>query len=287
MLSFLPGFIPDIVQAAPFILAFIIGCIQPLRRRPALFYLAFGIMVALQTAPDFGSFVFGGRPPAALQAYVSAFESLKTSIPLVGDLFDLTTGACTGVWFYLVVMFIGVLPKTPLVKRLYTVRSELSILGGIIVFGHVLRVIFFPLYFLVPQFRAVWGIPGVYFMALAGAVVAIPLLICFLVPWVTSFKSIRSAMSARAWKRSQKLAYPFMILMILQGLFFGLGHGFYDLNGAGMGMMSMGGVPVADKITETIQHFSQAAVYALLLVAYVALLAKRTVERRKKKRKIA
>ncbi|NPD32182.1 hypothetical protein HLV35_02725 [Eggerthellaceae bacterium zg-997] len=283
MLSFMPGYIPDIVQAAPFALAFCLLCVRPLRAFPVAFYAPITVLVAAISIPAFCKTAMGPAAPAAIVQMGSALDTAQRAMPLFGDMVDLLTSAVTGVWLYLVVMFIGVMHKGPIVRRLFTVRSELSILGGIIVFGHVLRVIALPTYFMSEQFRAVWGTPALYLMFAATVVVGIALTVLFVVPWVTSFRFIRRRMKGSTWKKVQKTAYPFMYLMLLQGALLGMGHaalGYpFDTQ---QSLYRLMGNP-ADFVTNHAQYVGQAWVYLFLIGLYTALLVRRQLERRERR----
>ena len=202
MLSFLPAQIPAIWEALVLVSAFALLCAKPLREHPLPFYLLFAA------------------------ATVLSFWEPVSSNEVLYEIDQVFASCYTGVAFYLVVMFAGAFNrKHGWVKRLLGVRSELSIIGGIVVFGHVLRVAFMPYMAIAmaPQWQDAWGFAAPV-MFLAGVVIGLPLLVCFLIPWVTSFKTVRRRMDARTWKRVQKLAYPFMALLVLQGFFLGLGH---------------------------------------------------------------
>lgn len=64
----------------------------------------------------------------------------------------------TGVAFYLLVMFAGAFPKKWwFTKRLLSVRTEMSIIGGFVIFAHVIQVlIMVPLSF-TPIWDKAWG----------------------------------------------------------------------------------------------------------------------------------
>ncbi len=203
MIPYIPEIVPDILQALVFTLAFTAVFAKPLRKHPLPFYVVF-IAAAILTFPDLAS--------VNQVAYT---------------LVNLLASCYTGVAFYLLVMFAGALPnKWGLTKLLYSVRSQLSILAGFIIVAHVAKVIFF-----VPMsFTAYWPLiwHGAYpIMFVASTVVGVPLLVCFLAPWITSFPRVRKGMTAAKWKSIQRLAYPFMALLVLQGALLAAGHAVY------------------------------------------------------------
>lgn len=127
-----------------------------------------------------------------------------------------------------IVMFTGCLSTAnPLKKRLRPIRGELSVLSFIFILGHL--VVFMPSYL----GRLLGGAvlkPNVE----AAVIVVLILTALFTVLGVTSFKFVRCAMSPRAWKNLQRLAYLMVALYIVHVGFFlgtsvlggsGKGHG--------------------------------------------------------------
>lgn len=113
-----------------------------------------------------------------------------------------------------IVMFTGCLDNTsPLKKRLRPVRGELSVLSFIFILGHL--AVFMPSYLERLLGGAVLK-PNVE----TTVIVALALTALFAVLGVTSFKSVRRAMSPRAWKNLQRLAYLMVALYIVHVGFF-------------------------------------------------------------------
>ena len=102
--------------------------------------------------------------------------------------------------FFVVVMYIGVFDGIEFVKqRLKPTRAALSIMGCILILGHVVKYL---LAFL-PRMGELGG-------ALAASIwVAIGLFVLMLVLGVTSFQAVKRAMSASSWIKLQKWAYLF------------------------------------------------------------------------------
>lgn len=143
----------------------------------------------------------------------------------------------------------------------------MSIIGGFVIFAHVIQVlIMVPLSF-TPIWDKAWG-GGLtsIIMFIAASVVGVPLTVCFFVPWITSFRTVRGIMEHSTWKRVQRLAYPFMALMVLQGILLSIGHAVYAQPG-GDGFVG---------------YVVNALAYAAIGVAYVALKQRRRAERRAK-----
>lgn len=203
MLPFIPAFVPNILQALAVVCLFFLPLSRQVRNHPAVFYALF----------------------AACSA-ATFFEPLPGGA-LADTLVQLVASCYTGVAIYLAVMFAGALPKRwKATKRLLSIRSEMSIIGGIVIFAHCLRVLSLAPLSFSWYWGLIWG-EGALPMLLACGVVGPALLVCFMVPWVTSFPFVRRRMSYPAWKRTQKLAYPFMALLVLQGAFLAVGHGMY------------------------------------------------------------
>lgn len=237
MIPYVPEIVPKILQALVLALAFSVVAAKPLRKHPWPFYILFIVAGAL------------------------TFVDLASISPLADTLVGLFASCYTGVAFYLLVMFTGALPNTwKLTKLLYSVRSQLSILAGFIIVAHAAKVIFFiPL-----SFTAYWPLiwKGAYpVMFVASTVVGLPLLICFLAAWVTSFPRVRRSMEPARWKRVQRLAYPFMALLVLQGMLLAAGHAVYV--GSGDDRFAV--------------YVATGACYAVIGLLYLALKTRKTV----------
>lgn len=227
MLPFFPSFIPNLIQIAPFALAFALVFAGMLRKHAGVFYSFWTLAVVAVSWYAPVVLALGDATPSFVLAYQASLEAAESSQPLIESAVTLLTSSFTGVFFYLIVMFSGALEKTPFVKRLLSVRSELSVLGGIIIMGHVVRVISFPLLFLSPIAEKIWGSLASGAMFAASVVIGPLLTLVFVIPWITSFKAVRRRMSHTTWKKTQMLAYPFMALMIAQGFFLAVGHCLY------------------------------------------------------------
>lgn len=272
MLPFFPSFIPGIVQTFPFILIFSLACAKLLRHHAAAFYLVWGGVVAISSWSGLVMGIMGESAPRAIQVYDASLQMLEQSSPVMGTLSTLLTSSYAGVSFFLIVMFIGAMRPSPLVKRLYAVRSELSILGGIIIFGHVLRVFDFPANFANEQFSTIWGPTACGWMIVATAVIGPLLTVVFLVGWTTSFPAIRRRMKPRTWKRLQRAtAYPFMALMLAQGFCLAVGHALIAYPWSGTQVQYALMMAPTAWLGTFAQEVATAAVYAMLAVAYLVM----------------
>lgn len=226
-----PSVVPPIVSALIYVIFFILLFDNMLRRNPVPFYVLFAAAGALR------------------------LSGLEDAVPQVAPWIELMASCYIGVAFYLVVMFTGALPrKWSFTKQLLSVRSEISVLAGFIVLFHIFKV-----WDLVPlSFSMFW--PFIWdnaapIMTLGFGVVGPFLVICFLIPWITSFKTVRNSMTHKKWKRTQKLAYPFMVLLVLQGILLAVGHAVY----------------VGPQAAEYAQYVATAVLYVIFGLTYAGL----------------
>lgn len=280
MLPFFPTFIPNLLQIAPFVLVFALVFAKALRSYAGVFYAFFTCAVVLVSWHEPILTFMQEASPAFVVRYGAVLDSAIANSPFISTLVTLTTSSFTGVSLYLIVMFIGAVDKTPWVKRLFSIRSELSILGGIIIVGHLVRTISFAVMTASPGAASVWGEPSSYFMFIAGVIIGPLLTITFLVPWITSFKAVRKRMTHTSWKKVQKLAYPFMALMVAQGLFLALGHCFYGypFDSPSLAMSLMSGSTLW--LETFAQQVATAWMYLFIGVAYLVLRVRKSLRTR-------
>ncbi len=121
-------------------------------------------------------------------------------------LFALVQKCMLSLALFVVVMYIGVLNRDGrLCQWLKPIRSELSIIAWILSLGHV--VVYATTY--LPRAAAGSSFnPNVA----ASFAVAIVLLVLLLVLGITSFNAVKKRMHTEAWKKLQRLAYPFFML---------------------------------------------------------------------------
>ncbi|MEE8716880.1 MAG: hypothetical protein SOI26_03135 [Coriobacteriales bacterium] len=271
MLSFAPTWMPGLVQVFPLVLALTLLLARRLRAHPGTFYALVGGVVAIASWANVAMAVMGDDAHAIVVAFDAAVEQAGQSNPVASLVLALCTSSYAGVSIYLIVMFVGALPRTPAVRRLLSVRSELSILGGIIIAGHVLRVFDFPSNFSDPMFSLVWGDAACAWVFVATAVIGPALTVAFVVPWVLSFPAVRRRMNPHTWKRVQRaFCYPFMALMLAQGFCLAVGHALIAYPWDGVMAQRMLSVP-QEFLGTFAQQVATAWIYALLAVAYAAL----------------
>lgn len=244
MFPIVPDIVPTILVEFVFVLAFVVVVAPALRKCPIPFYIVW------------------------VAACAATFVDIVQWIPWLYRVVQLVASCYAGVAFYLIVMFAGALPKKWwLTKRLLSVRTEMSILGGFVIFSHVIQaIVMVPLSFTSIWTKA-WGDASAIMFA-ATTIVGLPLTVCFFAPWITSFRCVRSIMEHSTWKKVQKLAYPFMALLVAQGILLSAGHAAYY----GFGSEDFWSYVVVS-IT-----------YAVIGVAYLALKMRQRAERRAKAR---
>jgi DMSO/TMAO reductase YedYZ heme-binding membrane subunit len=128
---------------------------------------------------------------AAVIASIVSF-TLETTIINMGYL---------GLSFFIVVMFVTVLEKSEIKKRLMGIRAELAIIGSIFAITHGLKFIVFSI-----DFNFFWEAPLYFYIGIASVVIMLPLTI-------TSFMMIRKTMKGKTWKKLHQLSYLFYVLV--------------------------------------------------------------------------
>ncbi len=182
-----------------------------------------------------------------------------------------------GLAFIMIVMFIGVLPKWKFVRQLYTIRKEMSIIGGLILVGHgVMRL---------PTMKWAWeNLTDMnVFLFFSYAILGVILLVLIFIPWITSFHFARKRFSARGWKTLQTYtSVPLMILICVFGIAINLGWGFSQFPGFGTDLCEATTIPDGTAVSNLAQGygvataFLSAKLYLVFLVTYVSLRIKKT-----------
>lgn len=158
-------------------------CAKPLKKYPVPFYLG---AVAL-----LGLYFWGSATGVRNEAW-SYFQPLMQRCALAFLLFS-------------IVMFVGVLgEKNPLRTHLMPIRRQLSILACIFAVGHI---VFYGASY-IPRISSAFTGNLAFSLGLAALITALMTVLC-----ITSFQIVKHGMSAAAWKRVQRLAYPFYVLI--------------------------------------------------------------------------
>ena len=109
---------------------------------------------------------------------------------------------------FMVVMFLGtVTTHNKVTRKLMSIRGELSIIGCLSVICHnvIFGVLYFPALVQHPEIMTTRNI--------VASIITIILLAMMIPLFITSFKSVRRKMSGKSWKKLQRLAYPFFLLI--------------------------------------------------------------------------
>ena len=118
MLPYIPDVVPNIVVALVIVVAFVVAFAPALRKCPVAFYAVW------------------------IAACMATFVDIVRWIPWLYYVVQAFASCYTGVAFYLLVMFAGAFPKKWwFTKRLLSVRTEMSIIGGFVIFAHVIQVL--------------------------------------------------------------------------------------------------------------------------------------------------
>lgn len=109
---------------------------------------------------------------------------------------------------FTIVMYIGALnKKNPIVKKLFTVRGEVSIIACILTLGHNMSygISIFPTLFTNPTSM---DVPH-----LLAAIISVILIVIMIPLMITSFITVRKRMKFETWKKIQRFAYAFYMLI--------------------------------------------------------------------------
>jgi DMSO/TMAO reductase YedYZ heme-binding membrane subunit len=269
--------IPNIIKGFIVALVFVLIFRKQIKAHPIVFY-------AYPTLYFLWEIITGiaWLSPDNLYEKLGGDESLLLNIGWWLD--DLGLGATFGIALIIIVMFIGVVPKTTLVKNLYDIRTEMSIIGATIIVGHAIlqldNIASFNTYY--PKDA---GLLFSVFYILGPATFAL-----ILIPWITSFKSVRGKMKADSWKKLQTYtSIPLFIGMLMFGVVINLGWtvghytGFVDMWNITMsGFYEGESISLGDGVSFA-QDFFSAKVYLVLLVAYIVLRIKKVRNARRLK----
>ena len=154
---------------------------------------------------------------------------------------------------FAVVMMMGVLDKRSAVRRrLQPVRAQLSLLGTILIAGHIG-------FYAVVYLEILGSVGASNPFAVAGFTSAVALVVLLVPLAVTSIDVVRRRLGAMPWKRLQRLAYPFFALILVHA-------------GCYLAKPVLGGSADASL---------NLAVYALLLATYGVLRVRRALADRR------
>jgi DMSO/TMAO reductase YedYZ heme-binding membrane subunit len=187
---------------------------KSIKRHATVYYIVFAIPFLLVAIPFIGR-LFG----------VEMFSLGR--IPFLGSITrDYIHAGTLGFPLLVIIMYMGALnPKHPYVKKLLSIRKELSILSGFPILTHsLIRVSQVPnaLRFFTDNEAYMAG--GRVTNALGAGissfsfVLGILMLALFLPLWVTSFDSIRKRMGSVAWKKLQRWSYVLYAMLFIHAM---------------------------------------------------------------------
>jgi DMSO/TMAO reductase YedYZ heme-binding membrane subunit len=111
---------------------------------------------------------------------------------------------------FAIVMYLGVIPvRFAPAGRLMRIRAEMSIIGCILALGHN---VYYGMYYFYDLFTKASELELPYLIA---TVITLILIAIMLPLMITSFRSVRKKMSAPSWKKLQRLAYVFYVLLYI------------------------------------------------------------------------
>lgn len=171
-------------------LLFVTSCSKALIKNPVPFYIGATIIALLSIVVTWSKIEI----PFLLKEYI---------LPIIGR------GGFTGALF-VIVMYAGAFPSRSLgVKIFMPVRGQISIIASIIGIGHAITYSK-PYISLVANNKGNMNSVTVAFIAdsILLSLVMLPL-------FITSFISVRRKMSGVAWKKLQRLAYLFYLLLFI------------------------------------------------------------------------
>lgn len=259
--------IPDILKGLVLSLLFIYIFKNAIKKHSFIFYIYPGLLFLWYCT-------YGILNLFNLNLYELIGETIWWEILWLPHSYALDTAI--GLAFIMIVMFIGVLPKWKFIRQLYTIRKEMSIIGGLILVGHgVMRL---------PTMKWAWenitDMNSLLFFSYA--ILGIILLVLIFIPWITSFHFARRRFSARGWKKLQTYtSVPLMILICVFGIAINLGWGFSDLPGLGINLWEATTVPDGTAVSNLAQGygvataFLSAKLYLVFLITYVWLRIKK------------
>lgn len=260
--------VPDILKGLALTLLFIYIFKNAIKKHSAIFYIYPALLFLWYCT-------YGILNLLNVNLYDQIGETIWWELLWLPHSFALDT--VIGLAFIMIVMFIGVLPKWKFVRQLYTIRKEMSIIGGLILIGHgVMRL---------PTMKWAWeNLANMnLFLFFSYAILGVILLILIFIPWFTSFHFARKHFSPRGWKKLQTYtSVPLMVLICVFGIAINLGWGFSNFSGFGTDLWEATTIPDGSAVSNLAQGygvataFLSAKMYLLLLVSYVWLRIKKT-----------
>ncbi|MDR1023018.1 MAG: hypothetical protein LBL94_07105 [Prevotellaceae bacterium] len=218
MVKLLIDFIQFLYTLAPLLMALGVLTLlaallaKSIKRHAAVYYTVFAIPFAMVAIPFIGRLLG-----------VEMFSFSR--IPLLGGVIrDYIHAGTLGFPLLIIVMYMGALnPKNPVVKKLLSIRKELSILSGFPILTHsLIRVTgSFPRafsYFVSSEASGNVASPLGAGISNFSFVLGILMLALFLPLWVTSFDSVHKRMGVVKWKKLQRWSYVLYAMLFMHAM---------------------------------------------------------------------
>lgn len=156
-----------------------------------------------------GAFYIGSAVLAAGSA-VCAYAGITAGFPVWFStwVWPIVARGALGTALFVVVMMTGAFANgSAAIKKLMPIRGELSIIASILTLGH--NVTYGKTYFVMLFTR-----PEMLYGTQLAACLTSVIMICIMIPlFITSFKAVRRKMSPKKWKKLQRAAYVFYVLI--------------------------------------------------------------------------
>jgi DMSO/TMAO reductase YedYZ heme-binding membrane subunit len=188
---------------------------KSIKKHAAIYYIVLGLPLVLVAIPFIGRLLG-----------IEMFNF--TGIPFLGGILrDYIHAGTFGFPLLIIIMYMGALnPKFTWVKKLMSIRKELSIISGFPVFAHALIRVsnnfpralkYFTFHSEYMETAKVTNEMGAW-ISNFSFVLGIVLLILFIPLWVTSFDTVRKRMGGRRWKKLQRWAYVLYALLFIHAV---------------------------------------------------------------------
>jgi DMSO/TMAO reductase YedYZ heme-binding membrane subunit len=209
--------VPEILQGILLALVLVLVFGRALKKHPLGFYIYSSVILVAYTIYGVLEIIIESTGGDGEWLWESPFYN----IIIIPDELGLITQL--GIGLIVIVMFVGVLPKTELVKRLYSLRTEMSIIGATLLVAHGIARLGTTIYWIKGEWMA--ESQGFYIIFLLMYGILGPVILALLIhPWITSFGPVRKRMKHKSWKKLQTwFSVPLFIGMLLFGLILNFG----------------------------------------------------------------
>jgi len=214
LLEFLRSCAPLLFSFVALALFFILLS-KSIKKHATIYYIAFSLPFLLYIITFFGGLMGFEMPNLII-------------IPVLGEILrDYIHVAALGHPILVIIMYVGALdPKIPAVKKLLSIRKEISIISGFPILMHSLVRVVNNLPGSIKFFtNKAWYMENTPVVSELGAgissfsfILGIVLIIIFIPLWVTSFDSVRKRLGGVKWKKLQRWSYVLYALMFFHAI---------------------------------------------------------------------